>query len=368
MANRRSRTGNHRTQRVRHHPRADKAGLQPGTLVYVGDAPTQESLATLIEFGPQANDLSSHPLSPTDCNLPTPRPDHTVWVNVHGLSNTDFIKTIGRHFGLHPLVMEDILNTGQRAKVEVYQGYLFITARLVHADDNADIESEQIAIVLGQNWVLTFQERPTGSFKGIREALQNEQSQLRRWGADYLVYSMLDKLVDRYFTVLEAIGERIEAVEDSFEAGIGPDHLGEIQNLRRSLLAVKRGLWPLREMINTLQRDEPDFFRNETQLYLRDVYDHTVQLIESVEALRDLVGSLQDTYLSLQSHRMNLQMRVLTVITTIFLPLSLLAGIYGMNFENIPELHTHNGYFVLLGVMVLIAASLAGYFKYKRWF
>jgi len=342
--------------------------LQPGTLLYVGKELTQPTLATLTEFGPEPDDLHESALVDVQCHLPAPREGHTIWINVHGLANTEFVKTIGRHFGLHPLVQEDILNTEQRAKVEVYQGYLFITARLVHADETANIESEQISIVLGPHYVLTFQERPTGSFKGIREALQNEQSQLRRLGADYLVYSLLDKLVDRYFTVLEAVGERIEAVEDSFEDGPGPDHLGEIQSLRRSLLAVKRGLWPLREMINTLQRDEPDFFRNETQLYLRDVYDHTVQLIESVEALRDLVGSLQDTYLSLQSHRMNLQMRVLTVITTIFMPLSLLAGIYGMNFENIPELHTHNGYFVLIGVMFAIALALTGFFKYRRWF
>ncbi|GAB7126489.1 magnesium/cobalt transporter CorA [Silvimonas sp. JCM 19000] len=368
MAKRRARSDHQRTSRIKHHLAATKAGAQPGTILYVGKEDIRDTDASLIEFGPQAGDLKQTIFTDSHPELPEVTPDRTLWVNVHGLANAELLQAIGHHFSLHPLVMEDIFNTQQRSKVEIYSGYLFITARLVRVDAEAVIQSEQISIVLGRGFVLTFQEEASGTFKGIRDNLQNEQSQLRRLGADYLVYSLMDKLVDRYFAVLESLGERMEEIEDDLEMDARPKCLTDVQTLRRALLAVKRGLWPLREMVNTLQRDEPDFFRSETQLYLRDVYDHTVQLIESTEALRDLVGSLQDTYLSLQGHRMNQQMRVLTVITTIFMPLTLIAGIYGMNFEHIPELHWRYGYFYCVGLMAMIALSLAGYFKFRKWF
>ena len=368
MAKRRSRSDDQRTSRIKHYPAAKKAGQQPGTITYVGKADIQDTDASLIEFSAEPDDLRQCVFTDSHPTLPDLSPGRTLWVNMHGLGNAELVQSVGKHFGLHPLVMEDIFNTQQRSKVEVYPGYLFITARLVQVDADAVIASEQISIVLGRGFVLTFQEGKSGTFKGIRENLQNEQSQLRRLGSDYLVYSLMDKLVDRYFTVLESLGERMEEIEDDLDQGAAPSCLNDVQTLRRALLSVKRGLWPLREMVNTLQRDEPDFFRSETQLYLRDVYDHTVQLIESTEALRDLVGSLQDTDLSMQGHRMNQQMRVLTVITTIFMPLTLIAGIYGMNFEHIPELHWHYGYFYCVGLMASIAVCLAGYFKYKRWF
>ncbi|WP_084187412.1 magnesium/cobalt transporter CorA [Andreprevotia chitinilytica] len=371
VAKRRNGLGRHGSaapRKSRHTPRADKAGLQPGTLLYVGEKQAETTLATLIEFGPNEGDFVETTFTSLDEGREF-RPRHeTLWLNLHGLANVEILKFVGRRFGLHPLVLEDILNTEQRPKVEVYPGYVFISTRLISIDDAGRVESEQVSIVLMHGVVLTFQEQPTGTFEGIRQSLKNAQSQVRRLGADYLVYALLDKLVDRYYTVLEQLGERSEILEDAIAECDDPAQLGEIQALRRKLMFVKRGLWPTREVINVLQRDDPDFFRDETQLYLRDVYDHTVQLIESTETLRDLASTLQDSYRAQQSQRLNEQMRVLTVITTIFMPLTLIAGIYGMNFEHIPELHWHFGYYYALGLMGVVTLGLGAYFWLRRWF
>ncbi|SMC29702.1 magnesium transporter [Andreprevotia lacus DSM 23236] len=357
-----------RAPHARHTPRADKAGSQPGTLQYVGAKAPEQTYATLIEFGPSENDFVQTRFTSVDEGRDFRPRYETLWLNLHGLGDLDMLKFVGRRFGLHPLVLEDILNTEQRPKVEAYPGYFFVTARLVRLCDDGSLDSEQVSIVVRRGVVVTFQEQPTGTFDGIRESLKTGQSQIRKLGADYLVYALLDKLVDRYYTVLEQLGEQIENLEDAIYASPRPAHLNEIQELRRKLLYLKRNLWPMREVLNVLQRDEPDFFHDETQLYLRDVYDHTVQLIESTESLRDLISGLQDTYASLQSQRLNEQMRVLTVITTIFMPLTLIAGIYGMNFEHMPELHWHYGYYYALGLMGTITVLLGGYFWLRRWF
>ena len=352
----------------RHAPRADKAGSQPGTLQYVGNRAAEQTFATLFEFGPQDGDLVETRFSSIDEGRDFRPKYETLWLNLHGLGNVEMLKFVGKRFGLHPLVLEDILNTQQRPKVEAYPGYFFVTARLIRLCDDGTIDSEQVSIVVRRGVVLTFQEQPTGTFDSIRDSLKTSQSQIRKLGADYLVYALLDKLVDRYYVVLEQLGERIENLEDAIYAGARPEQMTEIQALRRQLLYLKRGLWPMREVVNVLQRDEPDFFHAETQLYLRDVYDHAVQLIESTESLRDLISALQDSYASQQSQRLNEQMRILTVITTIFMPLTLIAGIYGMNFEHIPELHWEYGYFYALGLMGVITLLLGSYFWVRRWF
>ncbi|KAF0813738.1 Cobalt/magnesium transport protein CorA [Andreprevotia sp. IGB-42] len=365
MSKRRKAAPNH--LHSRHTPRADKAGTQAGTLQYVGAKEAEQTYATLIEFGPKEGDFIETRFTSLDEGRDFRPRFETLWLNLHGLGNLEILKFVGRRFGLHPLVLEDILNTEQRPKVEAYPGYFFVTARLIRICEDGSLDSEQVSIVVMRGVVLTFQEQPTGTFDGIRESLKTGQSQIRKLGADYLVYALLDKLVDRYYVVLEQLGERIENLEDAIYAGAQSSHLTEIQELRRKLLYLKRGLWPMREVVNVLQRDEPDFFHEETQLYLRDVYDHTVQLIESTDSLRDLIGGLQDAYASLQSQRMNEQMRVLTTITTIFMPLTLVAGIYGMNFEHMPELKWHYGYFYALALMGVITVVLGGYFWIRRW-
>ncbi len=356
-----------RRKRLKAHNSTEKVGLAPGTMQYVGRKAAAKTLATLIEFGPDNTDF----LETTFCDVESGRdykPKYTtLWLNVHGLENLKLLKVIGQRFKLHPLVLEDILNTQQRPKVEQYPGYLFITARLMRLDEHGELDGEQVSIIVGRGFVLTFQESPTGTFAGIRETLRNSESQIRKLGPDYLVYSLLDKLVDRYFLVLEQLGERSEALEEAIYAAPSPNQMSEVQDLRRCLQHLKRSLWPMRELLNTLQRDEADFFHSETQLYLRDVYDHTVQLIETVESLREMVGGQQEMYLSLQSQRLNEQMRLLTVITTIFMPLTLIAGIYGMNFDHMPELHWAGGYYAALGLMGAIALFLGLFFWIRRW-
>ncbi|SFN39917.1 magnesium transporter [Formivibrio citricus] len=369
MARSRSNTQRHpRPAGLKVWPSAAKAGCAPGTLVYVGENEASETLATLIEYGEGENDYRETTFASLEKGRTFEPLYQTQWLNLHGLGNVDLLQLVGERFHLHPLVLEDILNTGQRPKVDVYPRYLFITTRLVHVSPEGEIGSEQICIILGAHYVLTIQEKPTGTFNSIRDSLKSTQAQIRKLGADYLVYALLDKLVDRYFSVLEVLGECIETLEEEISTGPKPEHLHRIQNLRRTLHYLKRGLWPLREVINTLQRDEADRFHPETQLYLRDVYDHTIQLIESVETLRDLVSGLQDTYLSLQTHHTNMQMRMLTAITTVFMPLTLIAGIYGMNFKFIPELEWHWGFYAVLGAMLVIGSSLGLYFRRRKWF
>ncbi|WP_373976510.1 magnesium/cobalt transporter CorA [Chitinibacter sp. SCUT-21] len=354
-------------RRIKAHLKSAKAGLAPGSLQYVGATEPMPTLATLIEFGQNEGEFLETKFTDLDQGREF-RPTYShYWLNLHGLEDQELLKLIGRRFHLHPLVLEDILNTQQRPKVETYPGYLFITSRLIFRDDDGVVDSEQISLVVGRNFLLTFQEKSTGTFASIRESLRNTESQLRKFGADYLVYALLDKIVDRYFAVLEQIGERVDDLEDEIIEELNPDQMQEVQQLRRSLQSLKRGLWPLREVINLLQRDDADFFKDETQLYLRDAYDHTVQLIESVEALREAVSGLQDIYLALQSQTMNTQMRTLTVFTIIFSPLTLIAGVYGMNFDNMPELHWEWGYFAVLALMGILGVGLGLFFWLRRW-
>jgi magnesium transporter len=331
-------------------------------------ANARPTLATLIEYGAEPGQFRE--TSFTDLSQGegfTPRYD-TLWLNLHGLANEALLAEVGRRFHLHPLTLEDLRNTGQRPKVEVYPGYLYIVVRLIAFDTERQyVKSEQLSIVLGRQFVLTVQEQPTGTFEPLREELRQAKGLARRQRADYLVYALLDKVVDRSFSVLEQLGEAIEAVEDVVLDQPTTETLARVHELRRELLCLRRGLWPLREVLNTLQRDDGDYFAKETQLYLRDVYDHTVHLIESLEALRDLIGSLVDLWMSNLSNRMNREMRMLTVITTIFMPLSFIAGVYGMNFKHMPELDLPYGYFVTLGVMATLAGSMVLYFWRRRW-
>lgn len=368
MARRRRNHSRERSAReLKAFPNATKAGLAPGVMHYVGSHEPSESFATLIEYGQQAGDYLETRFTDPELGRSYQPQYPTLWLNVHGLGELALLKVVAERFRLHPLVMEDVLNTEHRPKVDSYPGYLFITTRLVFIHDDGMLGSEQVSIVLGSRFVLTFQEKPTGTFSAIREALKKNESQVRKLGGDYLVYLLIDKLVDRYYTVLEQIGEEVEELEDEIVMSPSPDHFLQMQECRRKLQFLKRGLWPLREVLNTLLRNEAGFFDSETMLYLRDVYDHLVQLIESTEALREIVIAAQETCLSLQSQHMNVQMRRLTSLTAVFMPLSLIAGIYGMNFERMPELHMHNGYYIVLSVMGLIGILLGWLFWRRKW-
>lgn len=346
---------------------AAKAGQAPGTLLYVGDRLADQTSATYIQYDPHA--YQEEPLEVGKVDKPSEKNAKVSWIKLQGLEDVKLVQEIGEHFGLHPLVLEDVLNTEQRPKIDIYPDYVFIVARLVSWDkEEQTVESEQLSIVLGKNWVLTFQEKTSEAFNEIQEGLQSEHTFLRTSGADYLMYALLDKVVDRYFTVLEGLGEAIELVEDQMILRSHQHDLHTLHAFRREMLHVRRSLWPLRDMINIVQRDETNILSTDTQLYLHDVYDHTIHLIESVESLRELIGTLQETHMSSQANNLNHQMRLLTAITTMFMPLTLISGIYGMNFKNMPELDWDYGYFAVLGMMVAILLGMGYAFWRRNWF
>jgi len=291
-----------------------------------------------------------------------------LWLNVHGLHQADVLSEIGQRFKLHPLVLEDILNTDQRPKVDDYGDYLYIVTRFFEYDPQTlTVSSEQVSLVLGPDFVLTFQERPTGNFDPIRERLRQGRGLIRKQLADYLAYALLDVVVDRYFTVLEQIGDRTEQLEDELMQKATPAVLQTLHQLKRETLNLRRAVWPLREVISQLARNDNHFFQSATLPYLRDVYDHTVHVIESLEAIRDLIAGMLDIYLSSVSNRLNQEVRALTVVAIIFMPATLISGIFGMNFHAMPLLENPVGFYLALGFMVMIAVSLSLVFWRRRW-
>lgn len=294
----------------------------------------------------------------------------TVWVNLHGLGDTVMLEQIGACFGLHPLVLEDILNTEQRSKLEDYGDYLYVVLKTFGYDDKnveKKINSDQVSLILGKNFVLSFLEVDGTQFKSVHERLHSGKGQIRKSGADFLMYSLIDAIVDGYFVILEQLDEKTEMLETELTADPQPSTLHAIYRLKREGVFLRKSLWPLREVISSLQRGDSPLFSRNTLLYMRDVYDHTIHIIESVESLRDLTAGMLDIYISSVSYRISTVMKVLTVITTIFMPLALIAGIYGMNFKHLPGLEWDWGFFTVLGAMAAISAVMLALFHWKKW-
>ena len=293
-----------------------------------------------------------------------------TWINIDCLHQVDIIDKIGECYGFHPLVLEDILSD-QRPKVEDYDDYIFIVLKMLHyKKDNGEesIESDQISLILGPNYVVSFKEKEADIFRPLRERLRTGKGKIRKLGADYLAYSMMDLVIDDYFEILEKLGERFEDLEDLIVASPEPASLSTIYNLKRDMLFLRKSVWPLREAISRLQRMDSPLISESTRIYLRDLYDHTIQVIENVEAFRDLSASLLDTYLSSLSNRLNEVMKVLTVISTIFIPLTFIVGLYGMNFKYMPELDSSWGYPSVIAFMIVVAFIMLAYFKNRKWF
>ncbi len=346
--------------------RSRKAGLPPGTLVPVGEARSGPISLTLTQFN--ADTHQEHSIHNIE-DIPSLHNDNVVsWLNVSGIHDLGLIEKIGTAFQLHPLVLEDIVNTEQRPKGDDYGTYAFLVAKsLVYTVATRQLATEQISIVFGQGFVLTFQENGTDPFSPVRERLRTGRGRLRTARADYLVYALMDAIVDNYFGILEGIGEVTEQVEEQLLSDPKPDVLRELYQLRRCILFVRRAVWPLREVIGTLQRGQSQLVTEFTRTYLADVYDHTIQLIDAIETFRDIIAGMLELYLSSASNRMTAVMKVLTVITTIFMPLSFIAGIYGMNFEHMPELRSPWGYPMTLLAMVGIASGMLWFFHRKGW-
>jgi len=344
---------------------AAKAGLPPGTLVYTGDR-VQGARITIAEYDKETfteRELASL----AECPLVHGRPTVT-WINVSGISHVENLEKLGECFKLHPLVLEDILNIDQRPKVEDYGDYLFIVLKKIDQDPKTgEITVDQISLILGPNYVISFQEGDGGGFAPIRERLAAAKGRLRQEGADYLIYALIDLIVDHYFVVLEAFGERLEFLEDEVVKQPGPQTLQEVHRFKNDMILLRKSMWPLREVVSRLERRESPLIKESTALYFKDVFDHTIVAIDTVETYRDILSGMLDIYLSSVSNRLNEVMKVLTVIATIFMPLTFLAGLYGMNFKFMPELEWRYGYFTVLIFMVAVAILMLVYFRRRKW-
>jgi magnesium transporter len=347
--------------------RSRKVGQPPGTLVHIGAKKVEEPKIRIIDYDEehfQEREIKAI----EECFLFREQPTVT-WINVDGLHKPEILEKLGECYRFHPLVLEDILNTDQRPKMEDYGDYIYIVLKMLHDRGKAhQVEAEQISLILGPNFVFSFQEREGDVFDAIRERIRNGKGRIRKLGPDYLAYTLLDAIVDYYFVILEELGERLESVEEELVTDPGIRTLQEIHGLKREMIFMRRAIWPLREVIGGLERSESQLIRDTTDLYLRDVYDHVIQVADTIETFRDMTSGILDVYLSSVSNRMNSVMKVLTVIATIFIPLTFLAGVYGMNFKHMPELEWPWAYPAVWAVMTAIALSMVVYFRKKKWF
>ena len=358
-------------------PSARKAGLSPGTPVHVGEQVNQEVSVTVCTYDPEHYDctrLTPAQLKGNDVFRPGPL---ITWINIDGLSRLDLIEKICTEFTVHPLTQEDILNTTQRPKVDLFDDYVYIVLKMHSVSTQeqlAGLALEQISLVLGENFLVTFLEKTSSVFDQVRKRLSENKGRIRKMGADYLAYTLTDAIIDNFFMTLEQIGEEIETLEEQLIADPTPEGLQKIHLLKRKILLLRKSVWPLREVISTLQRDDVPFLSPAIGVYLKDLYDHTIHIIDTVETFRDIIAGMLDIYLSSLSFRMNEIMKVLTMFTAIFIPLTLIAGIYGMNFNtakspwNMPELNWYFGYPLMLGLMAVLGIGMVLYFKKKKWF
>jgi magnesium transporter len=346
--------------------RSQKAGLPPGALIHIGDKKVDKPRISFIEF--DEFHLNETQLSTVTDWKPVSDGKTVTWLDIGGLHQVGLIEQIGQYFHLHPLVLEDILNTDQRAKLDGYPDYTYVVLKMLYSADSADqVISEQVSIILGRDYVLTFQENGKDVFDSLRTRLRTDKGQIRKRGADYVGYALIDAIVDHYFIIMERLGERIGTLEDKCVLDAKNVSLGHILQLKKDMRYLRRAVWPLREVISGLQREDNALVRPATKPYLHDIYDHTVQIMETIESFHDQIAGMQDIYMSSNSQRMAAVMKVLTIITTIFMPLTFIAGIYGMNFEHMPELKSPWGYPIVLAVMAFIGITMVVFFRRKKW-
>jgi len=349
-----------------------KAGSKPGTLMFVGEQKTERPRISIIDFS--ETEFREMEVESVEQCFPYRDTETITWIDVVGLHDVTVISRIGEHFGLHPLVMEDIVHTGQRPKAEETGDFFYIVLKMIYdSGDNGEYSSEQVSILFGKNVVISFQEKEGDVFNAVRERIRTTIPRVRFMGADYLAYSLIDAIVDNYFIVLEKIAEHIEDLEDDLVAQPTPEDLARIQRMKRELILMRKRIWPLRELVGTIERSESKLIHDYTRIYIRDLYEHVIQVIDTVETFREMLTGLLDIYLSSVSNRMNEVMKVLTIIATIFIPLGFLAGVYGMNFNpeagpfNMPELGFEYGYISFWLIALLIGGGLFWFFRKRGW-
>ncbi len=345
---------------------SEKSGLPPGSLVHVGEVHAHEHKISVVNYNKST--VLKHTVKSIEELLPYKTADAITWVIVDGLKDVGIIDDIGRHFEIHPLVLEDILNTHQRPKFDEFNDYLYIVVKSISLGNKEfDVEYEQISLLILNNFVFTFMEKPDVLFDPILNRLDNDKSQFRTLGADYLAYGIMDAIVDKYFVLQDTFDELIEEVEDKLLSDPSSETLASIQKIKRELIFLRRSVSPLRELLAAIQRSESPLINDKTRRYFGDIYDHAIRIIEAIESYRDLIAGMLDIYLSSVSNKMNETMKILTVFASIFIPLTFIAGVYGMNFEYMPELKWKWSYPVLWVFFISISAFLLRYFKRKKW-
>ena len=343
-----------------------KKGLQPGSLIYIGEQKEDKVRIRVIDY--DKDNLKEYEFETIEECFPFKDKSSISWINIDGLHDIEVLRKLGAEFGIHNLVLEDILNTDLRPAIDDYGDYIYITLKMLYYDETRNvIMEEQVSLVLFENLVISFQERVGDTFEPVRNRIRGGKGRIRTVGADYLAYALIDAVVDNYFFVLEKLGECIEGLEDELMNDTSDTTLRNIHSLKREMVLLRKFMWPVRELINEFDRMESPLIDKATLLYVRDLYGHAVQLIDTLEAYRDMVSGMLDTYLSISGNKMNEVMKTLTIMASIFIPLTFIAGLYGMNFENMPELHKQWGYPAVLVIMTVVALCLICYFKKKKW-
>jgi len=341
-------------------------GLPPGTLVFTGEQKVKHIHITLIAY--DKDNLIEREIENIEDFFSIKTLPDVIWINIDGLHDLSLIEKIGQHFNIHPLTLEDILNVNQRPKMEDFDKYIFYVLKMLTFDQEAGkILSEQVSFILMDNYLVSFQEKKGDVFQSVPERLRNDKGRVRKMGPDYLVYSLIDAIVDHYFIVIEDIAEIIESLEEEIVSNPTQQTSSSLHKIKRELIFLRKSLWPLRELISSTQRGESKLISSVTLLYFRDLYDNVVQILDMLESYRDIITGMIDIYLSSLSNRMNEIMKVLTVIGTIFIPLTFLVGVYGMNFKYMPELKWPWSYPIVWGVMIFVGVSLFVLFKRKKW-
>jgi len=344
-----------------------KIGLPPGSIVYLGEKKVEKVTINLTEY--DENKSETYEIKSVDEIDPFTDTPQVTWVSVCGLHETEFLKQVGEKFKIHPLVLEDILNIDTRPKIEITDDYLFIVMKLVMFNpEHKILETEQVSFILGKTFLFSFSEKSDEIFNPIKDRINTQLGKIRKRGSDYLLYALMDIVVDHYFLALEKVEDRIETLDDEVINNPERSQIESIYNLRNLLLMMRRSIWPLREIVNQLIKDDSDLLDDSIEPYLRDIYDHTIHITESIEQQREITNGLMEIYLSMMSNKMNEVMKVLTVIATIFIPLTFIVGIYGMNFPNMPEMNWPWAYFAVWGMMVAVVVVMLIYFRKKKWF
>ena len=341
-------------------------GQPPGTIIHIGDKKTEKVKISVIDYSIGKYE-EKEIKKIEDCSIFKQKPSVT-WINVDGVHDVELIKKLGEYFEIHSLILEDIVNTDQRPKIEDYKKFIFFVLKMLYYDDKTnEIQSEQVSLILGSNFVISLQEKVGDVFDEVRERIRKANGRIRKMDSDYLAYSLVDAIVDNYYFILERIGDRVENIEKDIVSNPKPEILQQIYNLKREMIHLRKSVWPLREVINGLIRDESKLIKKETHIYLRDLYDHTIQVVDTIETFRDTISGMLDIYMSSVSNKMNEVMKVLTIFAAIFIPLTFIAGVYGMNFHYMPELSFQWGYFSILGLMLFVGIIMLIYFKRKKW-